>query len=87
MRKGKEGMEGGALDFSKAFDTVRHVNLLQKLASLDIPDCVYKWLAKYFFWSFSLYCLPWRHIFLVEYISQHYVRISTWTSVIRCQRR
>jgi len=37
-----------ALDFSKAFDTVRHVTLLQKLASLDIPDCVYNWLAGYF---------------------------------------
>jgi len=30
-----------ALDFSKAFDAVRTVTLLQKLASLDIPDCVY----------------------------------------------
>jgi len=29
-----------AFDFSRAFDTVRHVTLLQKLASLDIPDCV-----------------------------------------------
>ena len=30
-----------ALDFSKAFDTVRHVTLLQKMASLNIPDCMY----------------------------------------------
>ena len=37
-----------ALDFSKAFDTVCHVTLFQKLASLDIPDCVYNWLADYF---------------------------------------
>jgi len=37
-----------ALDFSKAFDTVRHVTNLQKLASLDIPDCVYNWLVDYF---------------------------------------
>jgi len=37
-----------ALDFSKAFDMVRHVTLLQKLASLDIPDCVYNWLVDYF---------------------------------------
>ena len=27
-----------ALDFSKAFDTVRHHTLLNKIAKLDIPD-------------------------------------------------
>jgi len=37
-----------AVDFSKAFDTVRYFTLLQKLASLDIPDCVYNWLVDYF---------------------------------------
>ena len=37
-----------ALDFSKAFDTVRHSALLQKLASLDIPGTVYNWLVDYF---------------------------------------
>jgi len=36
------------LDFSKAFDTVQHSTLLQKLASLDIPDTVYNWLVDYF---------------------------------------
>jgi len=29
------------LDFSKAFDTVRHKTLLEKLACLGLPDCVY----------------------------------------------
>ena len=37
-----------ALDFSKAFDTVRHVTLLQKLAQLDISDCVYNWMVEFF---------------------------------------
>ena len=37
-----------SLDFSKAFDTVRHATLLQKFAQLDIPDAVYNWLADYF---------------------------------------
>jgi len=37
-----------SLDFSKAFDTVRHASLLQKLAMRDIPDCVYNWLVVYF---------------------------------------
>jgi len=37
-----------SLDFSKAFDTVRHATLLQKFAQLDILDDVYNWLADYF---------------------------------------
>ena len=37
-----------ALDFSKAFDTVRHSTLLVKLAQLDLPDEVYNWLVNYF---------------------------------------
>ncbi len=37
-----------ALDFSKAFDTVRHSTLLEKLAQLDIPDNVFNWLADFF---------------------------------------
>ena len=37
-----------ALDFSKAFDTVRHATLLNKFAQLDIPDCVYNWLVDFF---------------------------------------
>jgi len=37
-----------ALDFSKAFDTVRHHTLLAKMAQLDIPDHVYNWLVNFF---------------------------------------
>ena len=37
-----------ALDFSKAFDTVRHYMLLEKMAQLDIPDSVYNWLVHFF---------------------------------------
>ena len=37
-----------ALDFSKAFDTVRHSTLLDKIARLPIPDAVYNWLVDYF---------------------------------------
>ena len=37
-----------ALDFSKAFDTVRHYTLLEKIAMLDIPDTVYNWLVDFF---------------------------------------
>jgi len=34
-----------ALDFSKAFDTVRHSTLMNKLASLPLTDSVYNWLV------------------------------------------
>ena len=35
------------LDFSKAFDTVRHSTLTEKLAMLDMPDNVYNWLVSF----------------------------------------
>ena len=37
-----------SLDFSKAFDTVRHSSLLHKLAQLHIPDHIYNWLTDFF---------------------------------------
>jgi len=37
-----------ALDFTKAFDTVRHYTLLHKMANIGIPDSVYNWLVSYF---------------------------------------
>ena len=37
-----------ALDFSKAFDTVRHQTLLAKFSDPPIPDCTYNWLLEYF---------------------------------------
>ena len=38
-----------SLDFSKAFDTVRHWTLMQKMAKLDVPDYLYNWLVDFFF--------------------------------------
>jgi hypothetical protein len=37
-----------ALDFSKAFDTVRHSTILSKLASLPVDDIFYNWCVNYF---------------------------------------
>jgi len=37
-----------ALNFSKAFDTVRHSSLLHKFSYLSIPDDVYNWLVHFF---------------------------------------
>ena len=33
-----------ALDFNKAFDTVRHVTLFNKLSKIDVPDEIYNWM-------------------------------------------
>jgi len=37
-----------AFDFSKAFDTVSHASLTNKLAQLAIPDSVHNWLLDFF---------------------------------------
>ena len=36
------------LDFSKAFDTVRHSTLLEKMALLNLPDQIYNWFVNYY---------------------------------------
>ncbi len=36
-----------ALDFSKAFDTVRHQTLIQKLALLPLPSRIHNWIIDY----------------------------------------
>jgi len=36
-----------ALDFSMAFNTVRHSTLASKLAQLAVPDNIYNWLVEY----------------------------------------
>jgi len=36
------------LDFSEAFDTVRHAAVMEKLAQLTLPDPVYNWIADFF---------------------------------------
>jgi hypothetical protein len=37
-----------SMDFSKAFDTVRHVTLMDKFAKLNMPDNIYNWVISYF---------------------------------------
>ena len=47
-----------SLDFSKAFDTMRHSTLLEKLAKLDMPDHVYNWMVDFF--SGHSHCTEYR---------------------------
>ena len=37
-----------ALDFSKAFDSVRHSTVLSTMSLLDIPDNIYNWIESFF---------------------------------------
>jgi len=37
-----------SLDFKKAFDTIQHQTLLQKMCSFGLPDHIYNWLVNYF---------------------------------------
>jgi len=37
-----------SLDFTKAFDTVRHSSLINVMAKLDLPAVVYNWLVAFF---------------------------------------
>ena len=36
-----------SLDFSKAFDTVRHHTLVMKLADLPLPECIHNWFVEW----------------------------------------
>ena len=36
------------LDFSKAFDSIRHDTLFKKYSKLDVADELYNWLISYF---------------------------------------
>ena len=37
-----------AIDFSKAFDSIRHHKLLDKMSSLQIPDQIFNWMENFF---------------------------------------
>ena len=36
-----------ALDFARAFDTVRHSSLTEKVAELNVPDNIYNWITNF----------------------------------------
>ena len=34
-----------SMDFFRAFDTIRHQLVMQKMGALDLPDNIFNWLA------------------------------------------
>jgi len=75
-----------SLDFSKAFDTVRHLTLLQKLAQLDIPDHIYNWLAD-FLNNHSHSTGFGDELSTLLDDCKYHPGFSHWTSCVRCHCR
>jgi len=79
-----------SLDFSKAFDTVRHCTLLEKLAQLDIPDNAYNWLVDFFggHSHCTVYTVPGSDVDSEVRISQYHPRLKHRTGDVcgQCRR-
>ena len=77
-----------SLDFSKAFDTVRHSTLLHKISQLDLPDHVYNWLVNYFAGHSHCTFFRGQTSSLLDIMHrQNYSRINYWTCFICHQYR
>ena len=63
-----------ALDFSKAFDTVRHATLIDKMSKLQMPDQVFNWVKDFF--DGHTHCTRYAgDIFIRQYQSQCHTRL------------
>ena len=69
-----------ALDFSKAFDTVCHSTLLEKLAKLNLPDEAYNWLKDFF--DGHSHCTQFAED-ISNITGKCYSALCHWTSVLR----
>ena len=70
-----------AVDFSKAFDTVRHATLLEKMALLSIPDNVCNWLVDFF--QERSHCVRYSEEMSALLTSLHVsYKIRSWTSSV-----
>jgi len=72
-----------ALDFSKAFDTVRHSALFDKFADLEIPDNVYNWLVE-FFQGLPLYKIWTPNFCPKRNIGKYCPGLCDWPCILRC---
>ena len=74
------------LDFSKAFDTLRHDTLLNKMAQLDIANPIYNWLVDYF--SAHQHSMRFRGSMsqLLEITAQHHAGLGDRPSLL-CRQR
>jgi len=75
-----------ALDFSKAFDSLRHSTLMEKFAALDIPDNIYNWLVDFFQRPLTLHEILGTDVSAAGNLSQHSTRVRHWPYIICSDR-
>ena len=71
-----------AIDFSKAFDSIRHSELLDKYSKMKLPDCVYNWLVDFFPRSYSLHSIWRRSLRVPENTGQYCPRFGRWAGIL-----
>jgi len=75
------------LDFSKAFDTVRHSTLLAKMAELEIPVPVYNWIVDFFGGHSHRTMFNWEESSTTPITASIITRLWHTTSSLRCHIR
>ena len=75
------------LDFSKAFDTVRHSTLMEKIAMLQLPDWVYNWMVDFFEIPQTSSSVQRRMVRIPGNSGKHHPGFRNWSCLLCCQRR
>ena len=75
------------LDFSKAFDTVRHSTLMEKIAMLQLPDRVYNWMVDFFEHRKHRVVFDEKMVRIPGNSGKHHPGFWNWPCLLCCQRR
>jgi len=73
-----------SLDFSKAFDTVRHATLMEKLSTLAVPDEVYNWIKDFLRRSLALHQIRLRRVTIRRHHGQCHTGLVSRTCRVCC---
>ena len=68
------------IDYSKAFDTISHPTLFQKLLDLNLKPNIVTWICNFLTGRTHALSLVWRNSVTLEtYHGQHCTRVGNWT--------
>jgi len=70
-----------ALDFTKAFDTIRHHYMISKMCTYALPDCFHNWLVDYLSSRTHQTTISENKSTFLP-ITEYNTRFRTWTSVL-----